>query len=130
MYIIYIRGSILEKHIIKYDIIKNLEPMVTQTPNIYKWTSNVDIDKELLNELWNNLNITDKQKSCLIKFRTRTYMGHAIKQLSLEGKDTPPLLVLYATHTNQTHGYMYYSHVDNNTYTHFTLKDTTKLYGK
>ena len=49
---------------------------------------------------------------------------------SLADKDTPPLLVLSATRTNQTHGYIYYSHVDNNTYTYFTLKDTTKLYGK
>jgi hypothetical protein len=71
----------LEKQIIKYHIIENLEHMVTQTPNIYKWTSNADINKELSNEFWNNPHITDKQKSCLVKFRTRTYMGHAGKQL-------------------------------------------------
>jgi hypothetical protein len=49
---------------------------------------------------------------------------------SLAGKDTPPLLVQSATHMNQTYGYINYSHVDNNTYAHFTLKDTTKTYGK
>ena len=70
----------LEKQITKYDK-TNLEIMATQTPNIHKWTSNADIDKELSNEFWTNPNITDKQKSCLIKFRTGTYMGQARKQL-------------------------------------------------
>ena len=28
------------------------------------------------------------------------------------------------------HGYMYYLHVGNNTYTHYTSKDITKQYGK
>ena len=54
--------------------------MAIQTPNICKWTSNEDIDKELSNEFWNNPTITNKQKSCLIKFHTGTYMGQAIKQ--------------------------------------------------
>ena len=70
----------LEKHIIKYDKINNLGIMATQTPNICKWTGNINIDKELFNEFWNNPTITDKQKSCLIKFHTGTYMGQARKQ--------------------------------------------------
>jgi hypothetical protein len=70
----------IEKQIIKHDRINNLETMAIQTPNICKWTCNADIDKELSNEFWNNPTITDKQKSCLIKFRTGTYMGQAIKQ--------------------------------------------------
>jgi hypothetical protein len=45
-------------------------------------------------------------------------------------KDIPPLPVLSATHMNRTHGYMYYSHVDINTYTHSTLKDITKPNGE
>ena len=55
--------------------------MATQTPNIHKWTCNAYIDKELCNKFWNNPNVTDKQKSCLMKFHTGTYMGHARKQL-------------------------------------------------
>ena len=42
----------------------------------------------------------------------------------------PPSHVLYVIHTNPIHGYMYYSHVGNNIYTHYTSKDTTKQYGK
>jgi len=71
----------LEKQIIKYDRENNLVNMATQTPNTYKWTGNADIDKELSNEFWENPEISDKQKSCLIKFRTGTYMGNARKQL-------------------------------------------------
>ena len=70
----------LETQIKKYDRINNLENLATQTPNIYKWTGNEDIDKELSNEFWNNPTITDKQKSRLIKFCIGTYMGHARKQ--------------------------------------------------
>jgi len=71
----------LEKQVKKFDRINILENLAGQTPNICKWTGNEDIDKELSNEFWNNPNITDKQKSCLIKFRTGTYMGQARKQL-------------------------------------------------
>ena len=71
----------LEKQIKKYDRETNIAIMATQTPNTCKWTENVDIDKELSNEFWTNPSITDKHKSCLIKFRTGTYMGNARKQL-------------------------------------------------
>jgi len=71
----------LEKQIIKYDRINNLEIMAIHTPNIYKWIGNEDINKELSNEFWENPIITDKQKSCFIKFRTKTYMGHVRKQI-------------------------------------------------
>ena len=70
----------LEKQIIKYDRENNLENMAAQTPNTYTWTWYADIDKEPSNEFWENPEIIDKQKSCLIKFRTRTYMGNARKQ--------------------------------------------------
>jgi hypothetical protein len=39
-------------------------------------------------------------------------------------------LSVFAIHTNQIHGYMYYLRVNNNIYIHFTSKDTTKQYGK
>jgi hypothetical protein len=98
----------LEKQIIKYDRRNNLETMATQTPNICKWKGNANIDKELFNELWNDPNITDKQKLCFIKFRMGTYMGHARIQLFFGRHRYPSLSVLSATHTNRTHGYMYY----------------------
>ena len=63
--------------------------MATQTPNIHKWTGNAKIDKDLSNEFWENPEITYKQKSCLIKFRTGTYMGNARKQLFF-GRQTYP----------------------------------------
>ena len=78
----------LEKQIKKYDRINNLENMALQTPNICKWTINEAIDKEFSNEFWNNPTITDKQKSCLIKLRTGTYMGQARKQTFLVDKDS------------------------------------------
>ena len=37
----------LEKQIIKYDRINNLEIMAIQAPNICNWACNADIDKEL-----------------------------------------------------------------------------------
>ena len=49
---------------------------------------------------------------------------------SLVDKDSPPSLVLFAIHTNLILGYMYYSHVGNNIYTHYTSKDITKQCGK
>ena len=54
--------------------------MAIQTPNIYKWTSNDNIDKEFYNEFWNNPTITDKQNSCLSKFHTGTYIDQPRKQ--------------------------------------------------
>jgi hypothetical protein len=42
--------SILEKQIKKYDRTNNLENMATQTPNIWKWIGNENIDKKLSNE--------------------------------------------------------------------------------
>ena len=104
--------------------------MAIQTPNICKWTCNENIDKELSNEFWNNPTITDKKKSCLIKFRTGTYMAKPENKPSLVDKDSPPSHVLFATHTNLIHGYMYYSHANNYIYTHYTSKDITKQYGK
>ena len=49
---------------------------------------------------------------------------------SLVDKDTHSLHAPFATYTNRIHCYMYYLHVNNNTYTHFTSKDITKQFGK
>ena len=49
---------------------------------------------------------------------------------SLVDKDSLPSPVLFVIHTNMIHGYMYYSHVGNDIYTHYTSKDITKHYGK
>jgi hypothetical protein len=120
----------LEKQIIKYGRINILENMATQTPNISKWTGNADIDKELSNEFWiTPILRTNKIHASSNSARELTWATPE-HNFSLAGKDTPPLHVLYATHTNRTHDYTYYSHVDNNIYTHCMLKDTTKQYGK
>ena len=71
----------LEKHIIKHDKKHNLNILATNFPNIDKWIANEEIDDKLSNEFWKNPIITDAQKTCLLKFRTGQYMGHARKQL-------------------------------------------------
>ena len=71
----------LGKYILKYDKKHNLTIVATQTHQLHKWLNNKDIDKDLSNDFWNNPVITDKQKTCLVKFRTGQYMGHARKQL-------------------------------------------------
>ena len=49
---------------------------------------------------------------------------------SLVDKDSSPSCALFVIHTNLIHGYMYYSHVGNNIYTHYMSKDITKQFGK
>ena len=71
----------LQQYIIKHDKKRNLTIMASQTHQLHKWLANNDIDKALSNDFWNNPTITDKQKTCLVKFRIGQYMGHARKQL-------------------------------------------------
>jgi hypothetical protein len=71
----------LSKHILKHDNEHNLTIIANQTHQLHKWLENDDIDKILSNDFWTNSAIMDKQKTCLIKFNTRQYMGHARKQL-------------------------------------------------
>ena len=71
----------LGKYIIKHDKQHNLSILATQTHQLHKWLDNKDIDKTLSNEFWTNPAISDKQKTCLVKFRTGQYMGQARKQL-------------------------------------------------
>jgi hypothetical protein len=59
----------------------NLEIIANQTHQLHKWLENKDIDKTLSNKFWTNPSVTDKQKTCLVKFRTGQYMGQARKQL-------------------------------------------------
>ena len=71
----------LGKYILNYDKRQNLEIIANQTHQLHKWLDNQDIDEILSNDFWNNPTITSKQKTCLVKFRTGQYMGHARKQL-------------------------------------------------
>ena len=71
----------LEEYIKKYDRKNNLEILAEDFPNINKWTTNSIIDNEMSNDFWNNLEITDSQKTSILKFRTGQYMGNAKKQL-------------------------------------------------
>ena len=89
----------LQKQITKYDRETNITLMAAQTPNTHKWTENLDINNELSNEFWTNPLITDKQKSCLIKFRTGTYMGNARKQLFFGHQRFPSITCPICTST-------------------------------
>ena len=71
----------LGKYVLKYDNKRNLTNIASQTHQLHKWITNEGIDKTLSNDFWHNPAITDKQISCLVKFRTGQYMGHARKQL-------------------------------------------------
>ena len=71
----------LAKYIIKQDKTHNLAVIATQTHQLHKWLDNKDLDKNLSNDFWNYPDITDRQKTCLLKFRTGQYMGNARKQL-------------------------------------------------
>ena len=71
----------LGKYILEHDKKHNLTIIATQTHWLHKWLDNKEIDKALSNDFWNNPVITDKQKTCLVKFRTGQYMGYARKQL-------------------------------------------------
>jgi hypothetical protein len=79
----------LSKHILKHDNEQNLTIIANQTHQLHKWLENDDIDKVLLNDFWTNPTITDKQKTCLMKFRIEQYIGHARKQLFV-GKEFSP----------------------------------------
>ena len=78
----------LETYIQKHDREKNLEIMARKFPNTSKWTMNQDIDNKLSNKFWSNPEITDPQKTALLKFRTGQYMGNARKQLFLVYEDS------------------------------------------
>jgi hypothetical protein len=87
-------------------------------------TKNSPMNYEITLILWTNKNHASSN------FERELTWATPENNSSLACKDTPPLHVLSATHMNRTHGSTYYTHVDNNIYTHFTLKDTTKQYGK
>ena len=119
----------LEKQINKHDRINNLESMAIQTPNICKWTRNED--KELSNEFWNNPIITDKQKSCLIKFRTGTYMGQARKQTFFGRQRFPSITCpICNSYEPDTWLHVLLTCRQQHIYTHYTSKNITKQYGK
>ena len=58
------------KHIFKNDIKRNLRLLANKIHELHKWLRNSNIDNELSNELWENLTITDKQKTYPIKYWT------------------------------------------------------------
>ena len=67
----------LGKYILEYDKRHNLEIIANQTHQLCKWLDNKDVDKVLSNDFWRNPTIIDKQKTCLVKFRSGQSMGHA-----------------------------------------------------
>ena len=67
----------LEKHLTKYDRNVNIELIPILYPNIDKWIANETIDNDPSNKFWTNKNITDSQKTCLLKLRHGQNMGTA-----------------------------------------------------
>jgi hypothetical protein len=88
----------LGKHILKYHKKHNLAIIATQIHQLHKWLDNKDMDKALSNDFWDNPIITDLQKTCLVKFQTGQYMGHARKQLLFGRNAYYPMHVLFAIH--------------------------------
>ena len=62
--------------------------MAIQTPNVCKWTGNVDIDKELSNEFWNNSTITDKKNHALSNFAPELTWAKPENKPSMVDKDS------------------------------------------
>jgi hypothetical protein len=71
----------LDAYIKRYDRENNLEILAENFPYINKWTMNPIIDNEISNDFWNISEITDSQKTSILKFRTGQYMENATKQL-------------------------------------------------
>ena len=105
----------LGEHILEYDKNHNLEVIANQTHQLHKWLKNKDIDNPLSNNFWTNPSITDKQKTCLIKFRMGTWAMPG-SSLSLVEKLTHQKHAPSATRHMQIHGYTYYSNANNNTF--------------
>ena len=101
---------LLEKYIIKYDRKNNLEVVATLFSNIDKWITNEDIDNELSNDFWTNINIKDFKKTCLLKLRHGQYMGNARKQLFF-GREAFPSITCSTCNS-----------LDPNTWLHVLLK--------
>ena len=80
----------LGMHIVIHGKGHNLAIIANKTHQLHKWLENDNIDKVLSNELWINPTVTDKQTTCLIKFRIGQYAVHARMQL-LFGNEAYPL---------------------------------------
>ena len=81
----------LEKYIIKHDRKYNQEIIAIEFPNIDKWIANEDINNELSNEYWTNKQITNSQKTCILKLQHGQYIGNARKQLFFGREAYPPI---------------------------------------
>jgi hypothetical protein len=65
----------------KYTTDTHLTKLARNFPNIYKWTSDTNIDNISSNAFWTNPQISESQIKQLLKFRTNQYMGKARKHL-------------------------------------------------
>ena len=69
----------------------NLELIPILYPNIDKWIADDKIDNELSNKIWTNKNITNSQKTCLLKLKHGQYMENARKQLFFSREAFPSI---------------------------------------
>ena len=108
----------LSKHILKHDNEHTLTIIASQMHQLHKWLENDDINKILSNDFWMNPVVTEKQKTCLVKFHTRQYIGHAWKQLFFGREASCREHVPSASQRMRIHGYMYHLNANNNTSMH------------
>ena len=71
----------LSKYILKHDKKHNLTIMASQTHQLHKWLDDKDIDKIYQMTSGTIRPSQINKNTCLIKFGTGQYMGHATKQL-------------------------------------------------
>jgi hypothetical protein len=71
----------LQPYLQSYDTKHNLQTLANSFPNIAKWTTDINIDIPTSTNFWKHPDVTDSQKTCLLKFRYNQYMDNARKQL-------------------------------------------------
>ena len=64
-----------------YDTNHNLQTLAASFPNIAKWTTDPNIDILTSSNFWSHPEVTDSQKTCILKFLYNQYMDNARKQL-------------------------------------------------
>jgi hypothetical protein len=71
----------LQPYLLKYGTQEYLQTLAASFPNIAKWTTDTNIDIPTSTNFWTHPDVTNSQKTCLLKFRYNQYMGNARKQL-------------------------------------------------
>jgi hypothetical protein len=70
----------LQPYLLKYEKKNSLKYIARNFSDIHKWIGDKHKDNETSTSFRNNPNITNSQKTCILKFRYNQYMGNACKQ--------------------------------------------------